>query len=325
MKRRFLVIAVVLISAAMLFAGGNKETVVEDASAWPSKPVNIVVTSSAGGDGDYFMRTLSVPLAEELGVPVVVTNLAGGNGTIGMDELTQKDPDGYTFYVNNTCALAANQLTGLADYDWTISDPVAVFAKHSGEMLWVRDDSPYQTVADIIKASQADPGHLTIGVSLGGSVYVASLMLQNAGAQFSIVDANDGAERIIALLGGQVDCCIAGYGIGKEYIESGDLRPLCTLMAERSLALPDVPTANESGAEGLIINNLFVLLAPKGTNPEVIEKFNAAITKVITENQDYRDSVFQYSGQEAYVLSVEETKQALSDTRDQFMAYSDLI
>ena len=325
MRKVFVFTLAIAIALSGLWAGGSNEAAPEDASAWPSKPVNIVVTSSAGGDGDYFMRTLSVPLEEELGVPVVITNLAGGNGTIGMDELMNKEADGYTFYVNNTCALAANQLTGLADYDWSVSDPVAVFAKHSGEMLWVRSDSPYNTVEELIEASKADPGKLTIGVSLGGSVYVASLMLQNAGAELSIVDANDGAERIIALLGGQVDCCIAGYGIGKEYIESGALRPLCTLMANRSAALPDVPTADESGAPGLIINNLFVILAPKGTNPEIIEKFNAAICKVVNENESYRESVYQYSGQEAYALSVDDTIAALEETKNQFMAYSDLV
>ena len=324
MKKILILALITVFVLSGLSAGGQKEAV-EDAANWPSKPVNIVVTSSAGGDGDYFMRTLSVPLSEELGVPLAVTNLAGGNGTIGMDELMNKDPDGYTFYVNNTCALAANQVTGLADYDWTVSDPVGVFAKHSGEMIWVRADSPYETIGDLIEASKADPGHLTIGVSLGGSVYIASLMLQNAGAEFSIVDASDGAERIIALLGGQVDCCIAGYGIGKEYIESGDLRPLCTLMATRSEALPDVPTADESGAPGLIINNLFVLLAPKGTAPEIIEKMNAAIMKVINEDEDFRNSIFQYSGQEAYALNISDTEAVLNETRDQFMAYADMI
>jgi tripartite-type tricarboxylate transporter receptor subunit TctC len=294
-------------------------------AVWPTKPINVVITSSAGGDGDYLTRLLSVPLEKELGQTLVITNLAGGNGSIGMDELMNTDPTGYTFFVNNTCALSANEANGLVDYDYTVSDPVGVFAKHSGEMIWVRSDSPYRTMEDLINATKANPGKIKLGVSMGGSVYAAALMLQKAGALFSLVDASDGSERIISLLGKQVDCCIAGYGIGKEYIESGDLRPLCTLMGSRSAALPDVPTAVEAGVPGLVINNLFLFLAPKGTDPAIIEKFNSAILKITSENKEYAASVTRYSGQEAYALNVADTVDILDATRNQFMAISDLL
>ena len=297
----------------------------EEATAWPEKPVNIVITSSAGGDGDYLMRLLAVELEKELGTTLVLTNVTGGNGSVGMDELMSADPDGYTFYVNNTCALSANEANGLVDYDYTVSDPVGVFAKHSGEMIWVRADSPYQTMEDLVNATKENPGKITMGVSMGGSVYAAAMMLQKAGAELSLVDASDGSERIIALLGKQVDCCIAGYGIGKEYIESGDLRPLCTLMGSRSAALPDVPTAEEAGVDGLVVNNLFVLHAPKGTDPAIIEKLNAAIMNVTEENEAYAQAVTDYSGQDAYALSIADTIQVLDDTRSQFMAISDLL
>ena len=122
-----------------------------------------------------------------------------------------------------------------------------------------------------------------------------------------------------------MDCCIAGYGIGKEYIESGDLRPLCTLMGSRSAALPDVPTAEEAGVDGLVVNNLFVLLAPKGTDPAIIEKLNAAIMNVTEENEAYAQAVTDYSGQDAYAVSIADTIQVLDDTRSQFMAISDLL
>lgn len=297
----------------------------DDDIAWPEKPVNLVITMGAGGDGDYLTRLLAKDLEKELGQTLVISNLAGGNGSVGMDELMSQTPDGYTFYVNNTCALSANEANGLVDYDYTVSDPVGVFAKHSGEMIWVRADSPYMTMEDLVNATKENPGKITIGVSMGGSVYAAAMMLQKAGAEFSLVDASDGADRIVALLGNQVDCCIAGYGIGKEYIESGELRPLCTLMGSRSEALPDVPTAEEAGVEGLVINNLFLFLAPKGTDPEIIEKFNAAIRKITDENEEYAAAVTAYSGQDVYALSVEDTIAVLDKTRDQFMAISDML
>lgn len=326
MKKTIAIMLVLMCMVSMLFANGSSEVSASDnVDSWPSKPVNIVITSSAGGDGDYLMRLLGTYLEKELGQSLVITNLAGGNGSIGMDDLMNHEADGYTFYVNNTCALSANQANGLVDYDWTVSDPVGVFAKHSGEMVWVRSDSPYKTMDELVEATKKNPGKLTIGVSMGGSVYAAAMMLQKAGAAFSLIDASDGSERIISVLGKQVDASIAGYGIGKEYIESGDLRPLCTLMGSRSAALPDVPTAEEAGVEGLVINNLFLLLAPKGTNPAIIEKLNNAIMKITTENQEYRAAVTKYSGQDAYALSVNDTIKVLNTTKAQFMAISDLL
>lgn len=291
---------------------------------WPSGNINLIISMSAGGDGDTLTRLLAVELEKELGVSVGITNVAGGNGSVAMDQFVNDAPaDGSTFLVNNTAALSANQASGLVDYDYTVTDPVAVFAKHSGELLWVQASSPYQNMSDLIAASKENPGKIKFGVSMGGSVYAAAVMLQKAGAEVSLVDAGDGSERIVSLLGGQVDICSAGYGIGKEYIESGELRPLCTLMGSRSAALPDVPTAVESGVENLEINNLFLILAPKGTDAAIIGKFNQAIQKITAESTEYQEAVTKYSGQPAYAMSVEDTTAELNKQRDQFMAISD--
>ena len=246
---------------------------------WPKKPINLIVSMSAGGDGDTLIRLIAPKLEEKLGTQIAITNVAGGNGSVAMDQLMNStDPDGYTFLVNNTAALSANPATGLVDYTWDKAcDPVAVYAKHSGEILWVKSDSPYQSLQDAVKASQENPNKITLGISMGGSIYAAAIMLQQAGAEFALVDAGDGSERIVSLLGGQVDIADAGYGIGKEYIESGDLRPLCTLMGSRSEALPDVPTAKECGFDNVELNNLFLIVAPKGTDEAIRQKFADAI------------------------------------------------
>lgn len=293
---------------------------------WKGKTLNLIVSMSAGGDGDTLTRLLAVELEKELETTVVITNVSGGNGSVAMDQFVNDAPaDGSTFLVNNTAALSANEASGLVDYGYDVTDPVGVFAKHSGEMIWVQASSPYQSMEELIAASKENPGKIKFGISMGGSVYAAAVMLQRAGAEVSLVDAGDGSERIISLLGGHIDACIGGYGIGKEYIESGALRPLCTLMGTRSAALPDVPTAQEAGVEGLEINNLFLILAPKGTDPAVIETFNQAIRTVTETHEEYRSAVENYSGQKAYALSVEDTIKELDKQREQFMAISEYL
>lgn len=297
-----------------------------DMPQWPGKNINLIVSMSAGGDGDTLTRLLAVELEKELGATVVITNVEGGNGSVAMDQFVNGAPnDGSTFLVNNTAALSANEANGLVDYGYDVTDPVGIFAKHSGEMIWVQGSSPYQTMEELVTASKENPGKIKFGVSMGGSVYAAAVMLQKAGAEVSLVDAGDGSERIISLLGGHVDACIGGYGIGKEYIESGDLRPLCTLMGSRSAALPDVPTAEEAGVDGLVINNLFLILAPKGTDPAIIEKFNEAIRNVTENSKEYQEAVTNYSGQPAYALSVEDTIKELDTQREQFLGISELL
>lgn len=326
MKKR--VIGCMCLLSLSLLAGcsGKQAAETGGTEVWPGENVNLVVSMSAGGDGDTLTRLLAVELEKELGTTVVITNVAGGNGSVAMDQFVNDAPtDGSTFLINNTAALSANEATGLVDYGYDVTDPVGIFAKHSGEMIWVQASSPYQTLEDLVEASKEKPGQIKLGISMGGSVYAAAVMLQQAGAEVSMVDAGDGSERIISLLGGHIDACIGGYGIGKEYIESGDLRPLCTLMGARSAALPDVPTAEEAGVEGLVINNLFVVLAPKGTDPAIIEKFNTAIRNVTENNVEYQEAVTNYSGQPSYALNVEDTIKELDTQREQFMAISEYL
>lgn len=307
-------------------ASAAQEDSGEQDAGWPEKPINLIVSMGAGGDGDTMIRLIAPALEKELGTQIAITNVAGGNGSIAMDQLMNStEPDGYTFLVNNTAALAANPATGLVDYTWDEAcEPVAVYAKHSGEILWVRKDSPYQTLEDAVAASQENPDKITLGISMGGSVYAASIMLQQAGGKFALVDAGDGSDRIVSLLGGQVDIADAGYGIGKEYIESGDLRPLCTLMGSRSAALPDVPAANESGYD-VELNNLFLIVAPKGTDDAVKQKFADAIIKVVMNDEEVGKAILDYSGQNPYAIGMEETAAELDKQTASFMAISDIL
>lgn len=289
---------------------------------WPNKTVNIVMTHGAGGDTDYNARLMAKYLEEYFGVPFVVTNITGGNGSIAMTQVKDSKPDNYNFMMSNTAALSGNEASGLVDFGYDAFDTVAIYGKQSGETIIVNSSSPYKTLDEIIKASQENPNTIKLGISMGGAVYAASVMLEQSGAQFTIVDSGDGADRMASLLGGHVDITIVPFLTAREYIENGDITPLATLMSTRSAGMPNVPTAVEAGADKLIVDTMYNMMAPKGTDPAVIEKLNAAILEIVSNNDDYGSNYLEFNYQEPWALSVEDSIAELKNQRNHFMEFS---
>lgn len=293
---------------------------------WPQKPITLIVTHGAGGDTDYNARLLARLLEKDLGQSVVVNNVTGANGSIALTQYKDAKPDGYTFIATNTVALASNEATGLTDYGYQSFEPVAVYGRQCGENILVRKDAPFNTVGEFIEASKNSPGQLKLGVAMGGSSYIASLIMEKkAGAQFAVVDAGDGGDRMTALIGNHIDATIAPYTLAKEYIENGQLKSLGTLLSERSEMLPEIPTAKESGIDELTVDTFYGVLAPKGTDPAIVAKMNAAILKIVNENPEYKEAIATYNYQAPWALNVDETKERLDQQRTHFMNYSQFL
>ncbi|MDD2957218.1 MAG: tripartite tricarboxylate transporter substrate binding protein [Lachnospiraceae bacterium] len=296
------------------------------AETWPEKTINFACTHGAGGDTDYMARLLARKLEEKVGQSVVVNNVTGSNGAICMTEYKDGDTDGYTFVLTNSAALTGNEATGLSDFGWDAFEPVAIYGKQSGENILVPADAPYNTLEELIQASKDAPGEINFGISTGGGVYIASVIMAHAaGAEFNVIDAGDAAERLTSLLGGHVDATIAPYSSAKEYIESGDLKTLCTLLEESPDLLQDIPTANTTGCEELVMNTLYVCLAPKGTDAAIVEAANAAIKDIVDNDTEWKEEVNSFCFQEPFCLTVEETKTELENQRTLFMSYAEYL
>lgn len=331
------------VMAVSMLAGCSSKTSSEAASApasepakaeaqasgeidWPTKTINFAVTHGAGGDTDYMARLLARKLESKLGVSVVANNVTGSNGSICMTEYKDGATDGYTFVLTNTAALTGNEATGLADFGYDAFEPVAIYGKQSGENILVPADAPYNTLEELIEASKANPGKIKFGISTGGGVYIASVILEkSAGTQFNIIDAGDAAERLTSLLGGHVDVTIAPYSGAKEYIENGDVKSLCTLLETSPDLLSEVPPAKDSGCPELVLNTLYACLAPKGTDPAIVEAMNAAILDIVENDEEFKAEVNSFCFQEPYALSVNDTISELQKQRELFMTFADYL
>ena len=251
---------------------------------------------------------------------MVVSNVTGSNGATCMQQYKDGDTDGYTFIATNTAALNGNEATGMVDFGYDAFEPVAVYGIQSGENIVVPADAPYDSLTDLIEASKATPGQIKFGISTGGGVYIQSCVLTNlGGAQFNIIDVGDGATRLTALLGGEVDATSLPYSTAADYIANGQLKSLCTCLSKAPDLLPDQKVASETIPE-LIIDTEYVLLAPKGTPAEIVEAMNAAVLEA-TSTDDWKTMVNNYCFQNPFVLNVEDTIANLTEQRNLFQSF----
>ena len=333
MKRMFALLLTLAMVLSLAACGGSSSSSSSSTSSsssstetssadegWPGKTINVYVTHAAGGDTDYMARQLCTALEGVLGVSVVATNVTGSNGATCMQQYKDGDKDGYTFIATNTAALNGNEATGMVDFGYDAFEPVAVYGIQSGENIVVPADAPYDTLQELIDASIANPGQIKYGTSTGGGVYIQTCVLTNlGGAQFNIIDAGDGANRLTALLGGEVDATSLPYSTAADYIENGQLKSLCTCLSKAPDLLPDQVAASETIPE-LIIDTEYVLLAPKGTPAEIVEAMNAAVLEA-TGTDDWKTMVNDYCFQNPFVLNVEDTIANLKEQRDLFQSF----
>lgn len=290
--------------------------------AWPENDINLVLGYGAGGDSDVSTRYMAEALRGVLDVNVVVTNMGGANGSLAAEEIMNSNDPEYNFLVINTASISANVATGLTDYKYDALDAISIFSSYSGEVLYVAADAPYNTIEEFI--DYAKTNKVIMGVSMGGALYAAASAMKAAGLQLDIVDAGDGVDRMPALMAGSIDCTFASYSSGRDYIENGDFKELATLCADRISAAPDLPCVCEY-LDGVIVNTKFVVLAKKGTDPAILQKFNDALQTIYETNAEYVKNVEDYSFQSAKPMTIEETLKELEVQYETFQNYKQFL
>lgn len=314
-----LLAAMMVLSLAACSNSGTPNT--DPNAEWkPTKTINIYMTHGAGGDTDYMGRQLATALEKVLGVSVVVTNVTGSNGATCMQQYKDGDTDGYTLIATNTAALNGNEATGMVNFGYDAFEPVAVYGIQSGENIVVPADAPYNTLQDLLDASKANPGQIKYGISTGGGVYIQACVLTNlGGANFNIIDVGDGATRLTALLGGEVDATSLPYSTAADYIANGQLKTLCTCLSKAPDLLPDMATAQETIPE-LKIDTEYALLAPKGTPANIVKALNEAVQQA-TGTDEWKQIVNDYCYQNPFVLNVDDTIANLKEQRALFQSF----
>jgi tripartite-type tricarboxylate transporter receptor subunit TctC len=254
------------------------------AQQYPSKPVKLIVTYPPGGSSDLMSRVYGAKLAELWGQQVIIESKPGAAGSIGMDFAAKQPNDGYTFVVGNLGPVAVNPLLSQVPYNIQ-KDFVAVSQISAGpNVLVVRADSEFKSLADVIKTMRANPGKLNYGTSGPGSVsHLSSEMLKNiTRAQATEVPYKGGVLAVQDLLGGQINFIFSDTLPAMGHIRAGKLRALCVTGTEKYELLPDQPVC-QGDAPGLVAVNWWGVLYPAGTPRPIVDKLHADTVKALAD------------------------------------------
>lgn len=216
--------------------------------SWPSKPVRIIVSNPPGGSVDIYTRTLANELATAMGQSVIVENRTGAGGVIAVKAAAQ-DREGHTLVYINSGMLTLQAMSGKLDLLKELR-PVARLS-HSPMALVVRADSPYRSIADLLKAVKTTPGKLTYGSSGNGSPpHLSMALLADKLDGFSPVHVpyKGAVESTLAVVKGEIDFAVGVVGPMLPLLQAGRIRTLAVTSGKRVSLMPDVPTLAESGA-----------------------------------------------------------------------------
>jgi tripartite-type tricarboxylate transporter receptor subunit TctC len=267
MVRRFAAAATAL---ALLASGGAFAQ-----SNFPTKPVHIFVPYPAGGGVDILSRTLGDVVSRQWGQSVIVENRPGAGGVVASQALVQTPPDGYTLIMVASGHPANPFLYPKLPYD-TFKDftPISLLAS-SPNILLVRADSPFKTLADVIAQAKAKPGSLSIAhAGSGTSTHLALELLKSlARIDMNPIPYKGGAPAINDLLGGQIPLTFNNGPESVGQLEAKTVRALAVTTAKRAPFLPDVPAIGET-VPGYDTEVWWGLLGPGNMPRELVEKLS---------------------------------------------------
>jgi tripartite-type tricarboxylate transporter receptor subunit TctC len=254
------------------------------AQQYPNKPIHLIVPFGPGGFTDVAARILQKELQPVLGQPIIVENKPGAGSTIGTDFVAKAPPDGYNLVMISTTHVISPHLYKEMPYD-PIKDFTPVMKLAEGPyVLVVNSQTPYRNVGDLIAAAKAKPGTIDFASSGNGSSQhlVGALFMNMSGAKLNHVPYKGSNQAMQDVIGGQVPVSFVGMPNALPNLASGKIRALAVTTKRRDAELPNVPTMDEAGVKGYDATIWLALLAPKGTPADVVQKINAAVTKVLS-------------------------------------------
>ncbi len=289
--RRALLTTAAAVAAALVGCSALFSTSALAQGAWPAKPVRIVVPFTPGGTTDLLARALAPELGQAFGQSFIVDNRGGAGGNIGAEAVAHSAPDGYTLLMGTVGTHGINRaLYTKLSYD-PIKDfaPVTLVASVPNVMVMNAERARalgIRSVADFVRVAKARPGQLNMASSGNGtSIHLAGELFKTMTGTYMLHFPYRGSgPAVLDLLGGSMDVMFDNLPSSISQIKAGKLVALAVTSAERSSALPDVPTVEEAGGpalKGYEASSWFGLLAPAGTPPDVVERLQQEVAKAL--------------------------------------------
>jgi len=248
----------------------------EAKALYPERAVRLIVPFAPGGGTDVVARTLAQEMARDLGVSVVIENKPGAGTIIGTQAVAASAADGYTLLMGTFSHAVNSSLSANLPYDPHKDFTAVALIARSFNMVVVNPKSPFRTIADLIAAAKANPDKLSYGTfGVGTSAHLAGELFKDmAKVNLTAVPYKGAAPAITDLIGGQIDVMFTTVASAASLVESGQLRAIAVTSAERSRAVPQLPTVSESGVPGYAAESWYGLFAPAGTPADIVDRLN---------------------------------------------------
>jgi tripartite-type tricarboxylate transporter receptor subunit TctC len=252
---------------------------------YPSRTVHILAAAAPGGNPDVLARLLSQRLSEVFGQSFVVENVPGAGGVLAAKRIATSSPDGYTLMINDSGALAIN-ITMNPDANYTLADftPITALATVPTALVII-PSVPANSLSEFIALAKTKPGAMNYGSAGPGSIHQLTMEIfaEQSGVKLVHVPYRGGTALVNGLLTGEIQAGWSGLPNVIAQINTGKLRGLCVSVLQRAASLPNVPTCDEAGIKGFDIADMLGLQGPAGMSPQVVERLQSAVAKIIRE------------------------------------------
>jgi tripartite-type tricarboxylate transporter receptor subunit TctC len=275
-------------AAAAGFAAGSgmlaRPAFAQGAGDFPNKPIKFIVPLAPGGAIDFIARAVGERMQHN-GHNVVVENRTGAGGTIGMDTAMKSPPDGYTVLITNDNAASAPHIMSLS-YDYTKElVPVCYLGRH-GQILAAHSSLGVNSVKELVDYVKKNPGLGLATSGVGSNQHVlCEWFKRETGAKFDHVPYRGAGQAINDLIAAHVKVAMLGPTSLMPHAAAGTVKLLAQSMAKRAPTLPNVPTLDESGYKGLILEAWYAAFVPKGTPAPIVAKLNAEMNKALQDSK----------------------------------------
>lgn len=282
-------------------------------TAWPTKPVRIVVPFAAGSFTETAARAIGAELSNQLGQAFIVETKGGAGSTLGTDVVAKSAPDGYTLLLTDNSFAVSTALYPKLAYD-PDKDLVKVSTvAEAPAVLMVKGDAPYKSLKELVEHAQKQPKNLTYGSGgQGSSAHLAiELFFSSVNAELTHVPYKGVAAALLDLMAGRIDVGLSSAGSAAQHIKGGKLKGLAVVGKERHPLIPEVPTFSEAGYGHYGMVYWFGLMAPANVPPAILSKLHQALVKAVEQPKVME--VFAATGARAVATSSAEFTRKVED------------
>jgi tripartite-type tricarboxylate transporter receptor subunit TctC len=256
------------------------------AQEYPSKPIRLIIPFAAGSIAEVIFRTLALVAEPSLGQRFIIESKPGADGNIGMADAVRSAPDGYTLVLAPTANFAVMaHLHKDLNFDPLVNlDPITVLAE-TWPLATVGPNVPVKSLKELAELVRANPGKFNYGSQGQGSPthLIGAAFSQLTGNSMVHIPYKGTPPMMQAMLAGDIQVVFASLGSVLPQLKAGKVRAVAVMGRTRQPELPDLPTAVEAGFPQLVMSNWWVLAAPKGTSPRIVERLHAEMRKALDD------------------------------------------